>query len=279
VLVEYAGHWPREPLDAAPLAGRTGARLRGQLDALPDSKLALVKPPAAERGDGISVVLGTTPERGGSLRRLRLGSHLDLLELDLADALARGEGEPVGHPLLLVCTHGARDRCCARRGTAACRALSAGRFAPWLWQSSHVGGHRFAANLVALPEGLYFGHADDDPGAVAEAYAAGRIELDRYRGRAAHSRAVQAAELHVRRETGLDGLHDLRLLAEEPDGERTTVELLAEVAGVTHRVVVEREDGPEVRKSCRDDGPSTPSRFAVRAHERGPAAAGSANVV
>ena len=64
-----------------------------------------------------------------------------------------GPGEPLGHPLLLVCTHGIRDRCCARYGQELCRNLHGLAPDGWVWQASHVGGDRFAGNLVVLPEG------------------------------------------------------------------------------------------------------------------------------
>ena len=59
---------------------------------------------------------------------------------------------------ILVCTHGAHDVCCASFGYPIYQALR-DRYARdandslRVWQVSHLGGHRFAPNLVDLPEG------------------------------------------------------------------------------------------------------------------------------
>ena len=47
-------------------------------------------------------------------------------------------------PMLLVCTHGVHDTCCAVRGRPVAAAL-ARRWPEATWECSHVGGDRFAA--------------------------------------------------------------------------------------------------------------------------------------
>lgn len=269
VLLEYAGHWPYEPLDAAPFAGRARVLLAAQLAELPGARLVLVKRPARYRDGSIKLLLGTTPERGATFTELALDHYADLLDLDLPAAFAGPlPGTPVRRPVLLVCTHGKRDRCCARFGQPVCERLH--RVAPpeWLWQASHVGGDRFAANVVALPEGLYFGRVHPaDVDRLLAAYRAGRIALDLYRGRAAYSFPAQAAELAVRAATRLDGIWDLRLAGVENVG-RTTwrVRLETEVAGEVHEVDVARELGPAGFLTCRAEQPRHARRYVARAH-------------
>lgn len=69
---------------------------------------------------------------------------------------------PIGQ-LELICTHSGRDACCALHG----RARAAQR--PWAWECSHLGGHRFAATSLVLPNAMLFGRleatSDDDLGA------------------------------------------------------------------------------------------------------------------
>ena len=105
----------------------------------------------------------------------------------------------MGHPLLLVCTHGKHDRCCARYGRPLYQALAEQADDGWVWQSSHVGGDRFAGNVVVLPDGLYFGRVEPaDAWSLLDEYLAGRIDLEHYRGRSAHTFAEQAAERAIR---------------------------------------------------------------------------------
>ena len=112
----------------------------------------------------------------------------------LAGGEAPPTGRPVTTPLLLVCAHGRRDVCCARRGVPLARRL-ARTWPAEVWETTHVGGHRFAANLVILPHGLYYGPV---AGSAAEtaiaAYQRGEVMLDRYRGRAGQPAEVQRAD-------------------------------------------------------------------------------------
>lgn len=62
---------------------------------------------------------------------------------------------------ILVCTHGSRDACCGKFGYALYTALQQqGAQGVRLWRTSHIGGHRFAATLLDLPSGHYWGHLD-----------------------------------------------------------------------------------------------------------------------
>jgi hypothetical protein len=275
LLVEHSQPWPRKALDASELAGDVREHLEAQLTSLPDAKLCLVRRPGRPAPDRPHVLYGTTRASGSWLYSLRLDRYADLCELDLAAAL-RGEapppGEPHAAPALLVCTHGRRDACCARYGRLLCEELHARAPAGWLWQSSHLGGHRFAPNAVALPEGLFFGRLHGEAaGTMLSEYLAGRIALEGYRGRSFHPKPVQAAEERVRRETGLRGFHDLRLTQLREQGERRwIVDLLAEVAGDTYRVEVEEVPGSEAFISCDADGPEPTSRYDAAAMTRIP---------
>jgi hypothetical protein len=85
-----------------------------------------------------------------------------------------------------------------------------------VWQSSHVGGDRFAANLVCYPHGLFYAHVtEQDERTIVEAYGERRLVLANYRGRACYTQPIQAAEYLVRAESGLTGLDDIRLSARE----------------------------------------------------------------
>src|SRR4029079_18832655 len=101
-------------------------------------------------------------------------------------------------PLLLVCTNGKHDACCANEGRPVIRSLVAA-VVPDVWETLRVGVDRFAANVVALPWGVYLGRVKpEEAPAVAEDLRAGLVDLDHYRGRSCHSSVVQAADLAVR---------------------------------------------------------------------------------
>ncbi len=155
--------------------------------------------------------------------RMRSGELDDalLLRSDLRDILtgaARGELPPWGtrtaEPLLLVCTNGRRDLCCAVTGRPVAEALAASH-PDHVLEVSHVGGHRFSPTALLLPTGDVFGRLDHAAAAdLLDSALEGRLgALDHHRGRTALSAPAQAAEHAVRRAVGvaeLDALDALR---------------------------------------------------------------------
>jgi hypothetical protein len=118
----------------------------------------------------------------------------------------------VDGPLFGVCTHGRHDACCAERGRPVAAALTASHPAE-TWEISHMGGDRFAANMVVLPEGLYYGRLDPGTASqVAELHEQGRVDLTRLRGRSTYPMHVQYAEIALRRHLEEDRLDAVRLV-------------------------------------------------------------------
>ena len=141
-------------------------------------------------------------------------------DLDFA-AIAAGRGgigTPVTGPVLAVCTHGAKDMCCATYGRPVARELAAA--APGrVWETTHLGGDRFSGNVLVVPDGYLYGHVTGDSAPrVAAAALAGEVLPDLLRGRTWASMPAQAAEIAVRRITGLTGVDDV----EPVDEDRTT---------------------------------------------------------
>jgi len=138
----------------------------------------------------------------------------DLTRIDL-DAVARGEAPdwtPIEGPLFGVCTHGRHDACCAERGRPVAAALTASHPAQ-TWEISHMGGDRFAANMVVLPQGLYYGRMEPGTASqVAALHEQGRVDLMRLRGRSSYPMHVQYAEIALRRHLEEDRIDAVRLL-------------------------------------------------------------------
>ena len=74
-----------------------------------------------------------------------------------------------------------------------------------VWECTHVGGDRFAANMVVLPTGDMFGRLDADTAPdVLTAYAAGRLLAEHHRGRSGTTPVEQAVTALVAREMSDD---------------------------------------------------------------------------
>lgn len=181
----------------------------------------------------------------------------ELLDVPL-DGAGRTDGKP--EPIYLVCTHGTRDVCCAVWGRPVAEHLTSHRPAQ-TWETSHVGGHRFAANLVVLPHGLYYGQVTPDEAlVVAKAYEAGHVVPGHLRGRSVHPPPAQAAEHFARLElgeTGLDALKPGEPVILDPGTWQVPFAWDAGSLIVTVRTV----SAAPARMSCRDQEPSTFDSF------------------
>ena len=184
------------------------------------------------------------------------GTFDDVTELAGLDPL-RPDGTPTTAPAFLVCTHGRRDPCCAQRGWPVVTALTASR-GEGTWQCSHVGGDRFAANLVVLPHGLYHGRVTPTSAEeIVRTYLRGRLHLPTLRGRSSYPTAVQAAQHYAREALGIDAIDALEPLAVERPDDRIVEARLATDSGEVRVVLAFRESPPISRVTCSAGEPSS----------------------
>jgi hypothetical protein len=259
LLVEYHGRWDRQPLPTARLDEEVKTHLRRELRRLAPARLLFVKQRERRSREVIRVYHGSTFEREARFFRRDLGSYDELLEVELGATA----DEPLSHPLFVVCTHGKRDRCCAVYGRPLYEAMRAEVEADWLWEATHVGGDRFAANLVVFPHGLYFGRVEPgDVSPLVAASLAGRIPLANYRGRCCYSFAEQAAERSLREELGLEGIEDLTLDHVERQSDSCTVAFRTQAGEVDEKTVI-AEEGEPAYLTCDAEEPRRPRHYRV----------------
>jgi hypothetical protein len=252
LLVEYRGLWPRRPLAGSLLSERVKQHLTEQVEALGRSRLLFIRRPERRLEPALRCYAASAQPGRERLSMLEVASHEELAEIDFAAGLADGgPGTALEHPLLVVCTHGKRDRCCARYGRPLYEELRDLAEPDWVWQSTHVGGDRFAGNVVCLPQGLCFGRVGRaDVGALLDHHLAGEIHLDRYRGRSFYSFAAQAAEQAVRVETGSTGIDDLELVSSERAAEGWRVRFRVRPRGEVREVDVAVAHGDLAYLTC-----------------------------
>lgn len=211
LLVEQPGPWGRDAVRQSRL-DRTVADVLAAKASAAGARLVLIRRPgpvAVGRPRQCALVDSRPGHEGVWWADV---SHPAALErLSVADLRA---GERSTDPVFLVCTHGRHDPCCAIRGRPVAAALSAG----WplrTWECSHVGGDRFAANLVVLPHGFYFGRVlPKDAIGVADRYEAGEVDPRYLRGRSSLPLPAQAAQHFARAvlaEHGIDALLPVRI--------------------------------------------------------------------
>jgi hypothetical protein len=241
----------------------------------------------AVAGVGIDpAVLATLTERAGSVTRILLvrrpgridrraprswilaGLDIDTVTgqwrsdtdlLDAADALTGADSLAIEHadPVILVCTHGVHDVCCALRGRPVAAAL-ASRWPELVWECSHIGGDRFAPNVVLLPDGFYYGNLDPDNAmSTVEAHLAGTVLTEQLRGMARFLPPVQAAAVAAYRTFGPLGPSDVTVRRSEHigphhgPGSETIVDLVIEPQQRMVQVRVLSVRRAEAKLTCR----------------------------
>jgi hypothetical protein len=207
VLIEQPGPWGRDALSQSRIEPAAAVRLAQRARA-EGVRLLLIRRPDSRPGssEGRWAYVDSRPGRRGAWWSVR-GS-----DAEVADAPWDGSvGESREAHTYLVCSHGGHDACCALRGRPLARGLLAA--GADVWECSHLGGDRFAPNVVVLPDGLYYGQVPGDGAELLGAHEKGEVALPYLRGRAGLAPAVQAAQDEARRELGRYGVDDLPLRA------------------------------------------------------------------
>ena len=245
VLLEYKPQWKAKALAENSLDAATRRWLDDSLSALQAAghrpRTQFVRQPDVD-SNRVRLFVGTP----GRVLTFSGAGYGFLQQLDLAEVVAQPSAYAAHvEPLYFVCTNGQRDQCCARYGLpsyAALRELVGER----AWQVTHLGGHRFAPNVLALPQGALYGRVH--PALMSEFVAqveSGALCFPQLRGRSWYPKAVQAAEALLERS-------DLRLLHVGGD-ERSARVTFASPDG-TLEVDVRQQTSPiAVLASCGDE--------------------------
>lgn len=248
VLVEFPTPWPKKPIEV--FGDELGRALAGAASAA-KAKVLLIRRHGQRTGDVRRWAVADARSQ-----RIRWGSWQDQSELAaLVDAVGAETSDWSRDPVILVCTHALYDACCGVRGRPVAAALTESH-GDAVWESSHVGGHRFAGNVVLPLDGAYYGRLGaHNAAAVVEAHLGGTVSADHLRGFSWMPPVAQAAAVDVLRRWGPASATDFTSVTAEPLGEgRWTVEI-AGSGRLPSRVTAEVEvtQGPPARQSCSAD--------------------------
>lgn len=223
VLIEYRGGWPLNGFEGLDLEPGTKAAVLSAAKAA-RARVLLVRRPGPRRREGQSHWAVLRHENSGAFRQQWGTWNRDEDLAEIATALST-PGE-LGHPpIILVCTHSQHDQCCAVRGRPVGRALTE-RWPELVWECSHVGGDRFAANVVVAPDGVYYGNLDAESSvATIEEHLAGRIHAEYLRGYTDLFPAQQAAVAATLRRFGTAGRNDYLVAATSRDGDHWRIRI------------------------------------------------------
>lgn len=268
-LLEYNERWEPEAFEDSSLPAPVKTHLAALLDTIPQARILLIRQKPRRVPTGIAFYVALTRERDPRLFAFSLARYEDLLALDIPALLADPaayEAQRHSDPIALVCTHGRRDACCARHGVPVYEALSA-QMGAGVWQTSHVGGHRFAANVLYFPHGLVYGRVTpENVHDITADYLDGRLVPGLLRGRAVYEPLVQAAEVLLRLETGITGLDALRLIHDQVPAPGV-VRFAGPEEGTVHTVEVAADPaGVHIYGSCGDDATKAQAQYRLVRH-------------
>jgi hypothetical protein len=279
MLLEYDGIWGEKAFKESKLPELVKSYLGDLLDQIPSSKLLLIRQHLAHRvsrheghlsinysREGVRFYLAIATEQEPLLYAFHLKRYEDLLDLDIPVAVARRGGFEANlsdKALILVCTNGRRDWCCARYGPGiyqeAVEAINTADAQLAVWQSSHLGGHRFAPNIACFPQGLFYGRIEKDELPVfLEHIRQGQVYAAKARGRACYPAPVQAAEIFLRqRAESLEPVGYRLVDVKESKAGEWTVRFISLAHGRTHSLEIRQEIiTDKVFKSCNDPVPA-----------------------
>lgn len=253
-VLEYSGRWSGDAFRDSRIPDAVKPSVNGYLETMPNSRLQLVKKQEQDR-DGIKLFIARSGEKEPSLSEITLGGYEELLDRDM-DSIIGSRASELSEPLFLICTNGEHDQCCGRFGVPVYLEAAAGMYGGNTWQSTHIGGHRFASTLVCLPHGLYYGRVREGARAdeIFGEYTNGRIDLESYRGRSCYAAPVQAAEYYLRKETGQRDIDAFRFRGASEDKGEIKAEFISQLDEKILNVRLKKLDAAlRLLKSCGDN--------------------------
>ncbi|RNE48824.1 sucrase ferredoxin [Corynebacterium alimapuense] len=249
VLLEWPHGWSRDILDGGVFGDELTAKLKKKL--ANTAGLQLIRHPGRDGRKITCHHLFLVFAAEAVVERLMVSSPEAILDLDLSGP-GRNGAETVAHPLVLICTHGKRDVCCALKGRPLAAELAQRHSGEVVWETSHTKGHRFAPSILLMPWGYSFGRLNVEAAdGLVNAALAGQWFHPGNRGRGLYGPRAQVAEVAVGKLLS-DARETLRY------GDLSVVDQAADPVVIAHadgrswKVWLEQQEVSGIVSSCGD---------------------------
>jgi hypothetical protein len=211
LLLEYNYPWGEDVLTENTIPAEVNLFLERAIEQDVFSRILFIKNKQSTR-DKITLFTVNNRDDAPFMKRVILNKYTEISDLDLNACFSNDDGNVFKDPVYLVCTHGKVDVCCAKFGIPIFKALT--ELDANTWEATHVTGDRFAPNVVQLPYSHYYGWLDvNEMDTFYNGIKNGDIFIDKYRGRACHTKGEQAAEFFLRNALNAYRFDDLKLLS------------------------------------------------------------------
>lgn len=253
-LIEYNKNWAYDAFLSSDIPRMVKDYVLNESQNIVNSRIQLIKKDDINN-DGPRFYYVNSSEFSPTLYEFELNQYVDILDIDLV-RLSEQQGYEENKSekkLALVCSHGTHDKCCGTLGVPVYNLLKEKSNID-VWRTSHVGGHRFAANMIMLPEGIYYGRVNSSNlEEVIEHHDKNEIYLDCYRGRSCYRQSTQVSDYFLRTKTGRNGIYDIRLEYEKDREYNVSVEFRLEDKDIGYSVnTVVLYDSIKIPASCGD---------------------------
>lgn len=268
LLLEYRGAWTDKAFLDSKIPEDVKNRINLYLETIPNSRLQLIKR-HDNPGDTQKFYVAKSDELEPKLFEFDFRSYEELHDLDI-NTILEGNSNLRDEPLFLVCTNGAYDKCCGRYGVSVYLEAAKNENGFSIWQTTHLGGHRFAANVLFLPYGIYYGRVrPEHVNGLVECCTQRHINVAHYRGRSCYSKEVQAAEYFLRAKTGIKEISPFRFISlRNLDKENSRIEFISESDGKAHCVEIRKNKEAFMNyTSCKDQEKSRVAQYSLIDYE------------
>ena len=210
LLVEYNFPWPEDPLTNNLLPQEVNDYLLHFKKASRANRVLFVKN-KQKANLQINVFAINNLWEQPYTNHFILTDHKELLNFSETALFSQTHENKFPELMYLVCTNGKRDKCCSKFGVPIFKQLS--QLAGNVWECTHVGGDRFAPNVLALPYCIFYGALSiEDLPALVELTNGQKIFLKKYRGRSCNTMIEQAAEYYLRHQQNNLNIFDYEIV-------------------------------------------------------------------
>ena len=254
-VIEYSSNWEKEAFEESNIPEKVKSTINDLLEFFSNSRLQLIRNESSGN-ENITFYYAHSTEFDPKLYKFSLDTYEDLLNIDLIALIESGDIQNFesNERIALVCTHGSYDTCCGKFGVPIYENLLEHNDIT-SWRTTHVGAHRFSANIVMLPEGIYYGRVNEDNfEELLKSHRSNNIYLDCYRGRSCFTQPSQVSDYFLRQQRNIFGIYDIEWEYEKDNDAYISVEFKVAEEGLVCRVsAIALNNAIKLQTSCSDD--------------------------